>query len=231
MCWATYLATLKHLCYISLPVNFSVLLLQFLARLKEKRSFFFNLLGRMVTTVITSLQPNGTYCWWRVKKGQMRSDPAWPAYEHMNRRVRRRGAVFFISQRTGNEGPGNAGDSEETTLNQMAVCQQQSESVSELLTCFLFQPEGAAVRFPGTWLGPGDPNAEPCKKRLTFPSKCVTRKKGHFQGHLATEPGACWSPWPQGVTCRSDVNRRKEQSLGLAILLMELGLQITLKTH
>ena len=185
----------------------------------------------MVTTVITSLQPNGTYCWWRVKKGQMRSDPAWPAYEHMNRRVRRRGAVFFISQRTGNEGPGNAGDSEETTLNQMAVCQQQSESVSELLTCFLFQPEGAAVRFPGTWLGPGDPNAEPCKKRLTFPSKCVTRKKGHFQGHLATEPGACWSPWPQGVTCRSDVNRRKEQSLGLAILLMELGLQITLKTH
>lgn len=185
----------------------------------------------MVTTVITSLQPNGTYCWWRVKKGQIRSDPAWPAYEHMNRRVRRRGAGFFISQGTGNEGPGKTGDSEETTLNQMAICQQQPESVSELLTCFLFQPEGAAVWFPGTWLGPGDSNAEPCEKWLTFQSKCVTRKKGHFQGHLATEPGARWSPWPQGVTCRSDVNRWKEQSLGLAILLMELGLQITLKTH
>lgn len=185
----------------------------------------------MVTTVITSLQPNGTYCWWRVKKGQIRSDPAWPAYEHMNRRVRRRGAGFFISQGTGNEGPGKTGDSEETTLNQMAICQQQPESVSELLTCFLFQSEGAAVWFPGTWLGPGDSNAEPCEKWLTFQSKCVTRKKGHFQGHLATEPGARWSPWPQGVTCRSDVNRWKEQSLGLAILLMELGLQITLKTH
>ena len=59
----------------------------------------------------------------------------------MNRRVRRRGTVFFISHRTGIEGPGNTGDSEETTLNQVAVCQQQPESVSELLTCFLFQPE------------------------------------------------------------------------------------------
>lgn len=76
-----------------------------------------------------------------------------------------------------------------------------------------------------------DPNVEPCEKRLTFQNKCVTRKKGHFQEHLATEPGAVWSPWPQGDACRSDVNRWEEQSLGQAILLMELGLQITLKTH
>lgn len=54
----------------------------------------------------------------------------------------------------------------------------------ELLTCFLFQPAKAAEWFPGTWLGPGDPNVELCEKRLTFQSKCVTRKKGHFQEHL-----------------------------------------------
>lgn len=160
------------------------------------------------------------------------SNPAWPAHEHMNRRVMRgKGAVFFISQRTGKDGPGNSGDLEEVALNQTAICQQQPKSVSELLTCFLFQPEGAAVWFPGNWLRPGNPNVEPCEKRLTFQSKCVTRKKGHFHEHLATEPGAVWSLWPQGVTCRSDVNRWEEQSLGQTILLMELGLQITLKTR
>lgn len=110
-------------------------------------------------------------------------------------------------------------------------CQQQPKSVSALLTPFLFQPERAAVWFPGTWLGPSHPNVEPCEKRLTFQSKCVTRKKGDFQEHLATEPGAGRSPWPQGVTCRSDVNRWDQQSLRQALLLMELGLQITLKTH
>lgn len=166
------------------------------------------------------------------KKEQVMSDPVWPTHEHMSRRMRGRGAVFFISQRTGKKEPWHLGDLEETTLNQIAICQQQPNSVSELLTCcFLFQPARAAVWFPGTWLGPGNPNVEPCEKRLTFQSKCVTRKKGHFQEHLAaTEPDAGWSPWPQGVTCRSDVNRWEQQSLGQAILLMELGLQITLKT-
>lgn len=158
-------------------------------------------------------------------------DPAWPTHEHMNRGTRRRGEAFFISQRTGQEEPQNIGNLEETALDQMVVCQQQPTVVSELLTCFLFQPQRPTVWFPGTWLRPGHPNVEPCEKRLTFQSKCVTRKKGHFQEHLATEPGAVWSSWPQGVTYRSDVNRWEQQSLGQAILLIESGLQITLKIH
>ena len=85
----------------------------------------------MVTTVMTSLQPNGTYYWWREKKGRVMSDPAWPTHEHRNKTVRGRGAVFFISQRTGKKGPGNLGDLEETVLNQLAICQPKSPRASQ----------------------------------------------------------------------------------------------------
>lgn len=89
----------------------------------------------------------------------------------------------------------------------------------------------------GSWRGisrsclePSNPYAEPCEKRLTFHSKCVTHRTGHFQGHLAIEPGAGWSLWPCGVTCRSDVNRWEQQSAGQESLLIGLGLRIAFKT-
>lgn len=134
------------------------------------------------------------------------------------------GESFFISQKTRRERPQNLGD-------QTVECQQQLMGIAELLACFLFHPEGAIEWFPGTWLGPSNLNVEPCKKRLTFQNKCVTHKTGHFQKHLATDPDAGWSLWPQGVTCRSDVNRWQQQSLGQATLLTELGLQIILQAH
>lgn len=141
-------------------------------------------------------------------------DPAWLTHEHMNREVRGKTGSFLHFPEIWEGGTSEPYGLRGTALNQMAICQQQPKSISKLLTCFLFQPEGASVWFPGTWLGPGHPNVEPCEKRLTFQRECVTHKKAHFQEHLATEPGAGWSPWPQGVTCRSDINRWKQQSPG-----------------
>lgn len=157
-----------------------------------------------------------------LKRGQIRSDPAWPAYEHMNRRVRRRGAVFFISRGLGIrdwEKLGTQRKQRSIIWPGMSTTARECLRAPDLLPVPTW---GATVWF--VYLaGARDPNVEPCEKRQYLQSKCATRKKGHFQGtYLATEPGAHWSPWPQGVTCRSNVNRWKEQSLGLAILLMEL---------
>lgn len=61
----------------------------------------------------------------------------------------------------------------------ISVCQQPSKSFVELPTCF--QPEEAEEEFHRSCLGPSNPYAEPCEKRLTFHSKCVTHRTGHLR--------------------------------------------------
>lgn len=61
----------------------------------------------------------------------------------------------------------------------ISVCQQPSKSFVELPTCF--QPEEAEEEFHRSCLRPSNPYAEPCEKRLTFHSKCVTHRTGHLR--------------------------------------------------
>lgn len=228
MCWATYWATHKHLCYVSLPGAFSVTA-SVPCQAKGEKTFkiFWDWWLPLSLTVYNLMALNVL--------GERKGDKSCQIQRDLPRRTGTGGweaegsflpfPEDWEGETTEPWGPGGNGTQ---SGGHMSTTAQEHLRAPDLLPV---PPRGAAVWFPGTWLGPGEPNVEPCEKRLTFQSKCVTRKKGHFQEHLAMEPGAGWSPWPQGVTCRSDVNRWEQQSLGQAILLMELGLQITLKTH